>query len=328
MARCVTTYFRQKAERQSNSMLTFLFSSGKSNRKLRGVIAIVTVVLLTIALSVGILAPSLSKAAQAAPTSTLVPFAGTVPTLLAHSSYLGPVDRNTSINLSFGLRLRYASELKGYVEDITRPTSVNYHHYLTPKQFMGVYAPTQVSYNALIQYVQSSGFSVVNTYQDRLLVTFKGTVGLAEQVFHVTINNYSTNGQSFYSNTTDPQLPSTIVGAIQSFDGLNNALHWQHAPLTSQPLSVQSQTAGAPNVSCIGHGNGYYTPDQIASGYNLNGLYGQGYHGEGQTVALFELDSFQASDLSAYESCFGNSHAMIQTIKTGPDPIPADSGMI
>ncbi|HEY6408131.1 MAG TPA: S53 family peptidase, partial [Ktedonobacteraceae bacterium] len=148
----------------------------------------------------------------------------------------------------------------------------------------------------------------------------------AEQVFHVTINYYKApGGQAFYSNATDPQLPASLAGQVQSISGLNNSMHWRHSALHTHTLT--GHTALQPNVTCQGHGGNYFTPDQIQTAYNLNGIYGKGFHGEGQTVALFELDTFQSGDIAAYTSCFGHSHTSIQAIKAGVGTVPSDSGV-
>jgi kumamolisin len=299
-------------------------SSRMGGRKGRSRLLFLSVaVCLIITLISGTLLFYRNGAARAAAQNTLVPFHGTVPTLLNKSKLLGPAEATQPITLSIGLNLRYASQLKGYVQDIYRPKSINYHRYLTPQQFDGVFAPSPATYNAVLTYLQQSGFTITNTYANRLTIGFNGTVGLAEQAFHVTINNYTApNGQAYYANTGDPLLPASIASNVLSLDGLNNALHYQHAAM---PVSQQGSS---PSVSCLGNGSGYLTPGQIASAYNLQGIYNQGLHGGGQTVGLFELDSFQMSDITTYESCYGKSKTTITTIKTGTDPIPADKGML
>ncbi|MGB8344791.1 MAG: S53 family peptidase [Ktedonobacteraceae bacterium] len=304
------------------------FSSRMGNKKGRSQLLFLSVIVcLIITLTSGTLLFYRNGSARAAATNALVPFHGTVPTLLKQSKLLGATDANQSITLSIGLNLRYENQLKGYIQDIYRPKSINYHRYLTPQQFDGVFAPSPATYNAVLHYLQQSGFTITNTYTNRLLIGFRGTIGLAEQAFHVTINNYTApNGQAYYANTSDPLLPASIASNVLSLDGLNNTLHFQHAAMPARTLP--SSGSNSPTVSCLGHGGGYLTPDQIASGYNLQGIYNQGLHGGGQIVGLFELDSFQMSDISAYESCYGKSKTNIATIPTGQDPIPADKGMI
>ena len=72
-------------------------------------------------------------------------------------------------------------------------------------QFIGTFAPTQATYSAFTSYLQNDGLTITNTYKHRMLIGFSGTVALAEQVFHVSINNYtSAKGEAFYLNTAGP----------------------------------------------------------------------------------------------------------------------------
>ncbi len=71
----------------------------------------------------------------------------------------------------------------------------------------------------------------------------------------------------------------------------------------------------------------YFTPSQIQTAYNLSGLYSEGDRGEGQTVALFELDTFQKSDLTNYESCYDyHTRTHVYTIPVDGGPPPPSSG--
>src|SRR5712692_7370327 len=369
------------------SQFSPLFQRGHQ-RGPRTIYPLLVLPLLAIVLITGTCTLYLNNFAHAAPLDTLAPFAGTIPAVVAHSKLDGPTDPSQIISLAIGLRLRNPDMLKGYVEDISRPKSVNYHRYLSPAQFEGAFSPAQATHDTLLQYLKASGFTITHTYRHRLLIAFSGSVGLAEQVVHLTINNYTApGGQLFYSNHSDPQLPSALVGQLQSISGLNNALHWHHSQLATHatpttpttPTTVshtdsnfatvdkQNQACNAagrgqsihsrgdglsspwfpfttlspwfpsttlspcalnPSISCLGHGSNYYTPDQVQAAYNLNGIYNRGIHGEGQTVALFELDTFQASDLAAYASCYGHSHTSIQTIKTGSGSVSSDSGIV
>jgi Pro-kumamolisin, activation domain len=295
----------------------------------RTIYSLFIIPLLAIVLLAGTLTLYHYNFARAASADTLVSFPGMVPPAVAHSKLVGQANPQQTISLSIGLRLRNAGALKSYVADIARPKSANYHRYLTAAQIQGAFSPSIATHNAVLQYLRSSGFTITHTYNHRMLVTFSGTVGLAEQVFHVTINNYTApGGQAFYSNSADPEVPASLAGLIQSISGLNNFQRWHHASVQTHALT--SHASITPSVTCLGHSsnNSYYTPDQIQTAYNLNGLYGKGFHGEGQTVALFELDTFQSGDLSAYESCFGHSHTTIQTIKAGSGTVPSDSGIV
>src|SRR5439155_11383282 len=237
-------------------------------------------------------------------TGKFVPFPGTISPLLVSSRLRGPANPEQEIALSIGLRVNNEAELDRYVQDIANPASVNYHRFLNAGQFTAVFAPGTGQYATVRQYLQAAGFTITHTYKHHLLISFRGSIGQVEQAFHVTINSYTTDdGKNFYANANDPLLPASIVASVLSLSGLNNATQWQRPPKlahTAMPQHTPQHTSG-----CPGHGTGYVTPDQTAAAYNLNRLYNAHYAGEGQTVALFELDTFVLGDLQHYASCYG-----------------------
>ncbi len=92
----------------------------------------------------------------------------------------------------------------------------------------------------LSQFLLTNGFTITHTYSHHLLIAFSGTIGQAEQTFHVTINTYSApDGHSFYANASNPLLPSSIIGLVQSIGGLNNATQW-HRPTIERYTALAS----------------------------------------------------------------------------------------
>lgn len=306
------------------------FPFEKGSRKSRILYRMLVILLLCISFTSGILVLHASIGAHGASADTLVPFQGTLPAALTHSKLDGLANPQQHISLTIGLQMRNANALQAYVQDISNRKSVNFHRYLTSAQFIGAFAPTKATYSAISAYLQNAGFTITNTYKHRMLIGFSGTIGLAEQVFHVTINDYtSVKGEAFYSNSADPLVPSSLVGFIESISGLNNAEHFQHSALTAQGTAATAiRTTASKNSAapCPVGGSGYYTPSQYATGYNFNGLYSAGYHGEGQTIALFELATYQPGDISAYQACYGQSHTPISTIVVSGTP-PTDNGV-
>lgn len=247
---------------------------------------------------------------------TLAPIKGQVPALVSKSTLVGPTDSNQSLSLSVGLKLRNADSLKAYVDSASRTKSINAHHHLTQAQIAAAYAPLASSQQAVINYLQGFGFQVTSTGKLHLTIGFQGTVGDAENAFHIQINNYrSPKGQNFYANATDPSVPASLAQLIQSIIGLDNARHFTHVPVTKKASG--SGAFSPSNISCPGASSGnplYYLPSQIASAYNLNGFYSNGFNGEGQQVALIEFDDYKSSDISAYTQCFGGRNVPINKV--------------
>ncbi len=267
--------------------------------------------------------------ARAASANAIVTFPTTRPAVLKQSSIHGDANVQQRISLSIGLRVPNQVGLTQYVQDISRPGSVNYHRYLSPAQYEGAFSPSKATYSAVENYLQSAGFIITHTYSNRLLIAFSGTVAQVNRTFGVTLRNYSApGGISYYANDTDPQLPAWLANQVQSFAGLNNAVRLQHPPLSTR---TNTQDIHAPlTTTCPGHDpqGRYLTADQMATAYNIDSLYNAGLHGEGQTVALFELDTFNKNDLTAYAACYGHSHTPIQTVIAGSSAVSSDSGIV
>src|SRR5579875_377905 len=248
--------------------------------------------------------------------ATLVPIKGQVPTLVKTSTLLGPTNTNQSLTLSVGLQLRNSSALKDFADNAIRSRSTRAPQHLTSAQVAEAFAPLASSQQAVIDYMQSYGFTVTMTLSQHLVIGFKGTVADAENAFHIQINNYrSAKGQSFYAPSSDPSVPADLAGLVQNIAGLNDVAHFSHPPtkFTKQVTSASVSNA----VSCLGAGSagaGYYLPSQFATGYDLAGLYNAGFKGEGQTVGLIEFDDYIASDISNYASCYGGAKVPISRV--------------
>ena len=161
--------------------------------------------------------------------------------------------------------------------------------------------------------MQQMGFIKTVTYKNHMLIDFQGTIGQAENAFHIQINNYhSPAGNEFYAPSSEPSVPVTLGSIIKSIIGLDNARKFKHSPIiSSKRVSLK---ASSNTISCPVNGSGYFLPSQFATAYNLTKLYNLGLYGEGQTISLFELDDYNASDISAYSSCFGGSNVPISRI--------------
>jgi kumamolisin len=87
-------------------------------------------------------------------------------------------------------------------------------------------------------------------------------------------------------------------------------------------LRAQSATTGVGPQPCTGAGTitaaqsyyGFgYLANQIAQAYGLDSFYANGDEGQGQTIALLELEPNKATDIDTYQGCYG-THATVNYI--------------
>lgn len=268
------------------------------------------------------------RAAPNAHASGLVPLTGQVPDLEGKSQLPGAANSSTQVTLLVGLHMRNQAALQAYVDNLSRPHSIMAHHYLTPVQIATAYGPSSGSQQAVVAFMQAAGFQETLTFKHHLLIGFKGTIGQAEAAFHVRINNYrAPGGRQFYAPASNPLIPEALSPIIQSINGLDNAAQFTHPPVPAHN-SLQATIA---NASCPSPGsNGsYFVPTQIAGAYNLDDLYNAGFRGEGQTVALYELDDYSLGDIKTYTSCYGGGAVPINRVLVdgGTGQGPADGAI-
>ena len=224
---------------------------------------------------------------------------GNIVPLIAQAQFLQATDPNQQLNLSIGLQLRNAPDLDNLLSAIYDPQSSQYHHYLTPDQFNQLFAPTSDQVQQVVAYLQSQGLTVNSIAPNNLLIDATGSIGQVQQAFNTQINNYQVGSHTFYANTTPPSVPTSISQYIASIGGLDNSVQYQplyqrlasHAAATRQN-HIHTTTLAGPTSG--------YGPQDLSNAYDAAPLQNAGTLGDNQTIALFELDGYQASDVAQY----------------------------
>src|SRR5215469_8791253 len=228
----------------------------------------------------------------------------TVP-LVSHAQSLGAANAQQQLNLSVGLQLRNRQELQGLLSDMYNPQSSLYHHFLTPQQFAAEFGPTAGQQQRVIAYLRQQGLGIVHVSSNGLLIDASATVAQAESAFRVTINNYRRGANVFYANANAPTIPGSLSSIIASIGGLDNSVH-MHPLLHLAGPAHGNTKPGKGNTTRQAHAQphagpaGGYTPADLNGAYDANPLLQSGVQGNNQTVAVFELDGYQSSDITQY----------------------------
>ncbi|HLX55644.1 MAG TPA: S53 family peptidase, partial [Ktedonobacteraceae bacterium] len=224
---------------------------------------------------------------------------GQVAPLIQQAQLLQTTSSGQQLNLSLGLQPPNTAALNALLGSIYDPQSPQFHQYLTPDQFEALFAPTPDEAQQVVSYLQSQGMTVTNVASNNMLIDASGTVAQVEQAFSTTINNYQLGSQVFYANATPPVVPAAISQLITSIGGLDDSTQYQ--PLYLRMLNTGHFSA---RVDANGPTAGY-GPKDLAAAYDAASLQSSGIQGENQTVALFELDGYQPSDVAQYFSNYG-----------------------
>jgi len=265
--------------------------------------------------------------------SSLITLGGNVP-LLARAQYdQGEALASTQlthIRLVLSRSGDQQAALDQYLAELQDKSSPNYHKWLTPEQFGKLYGPADSDVATIVAWLESHGLKLEAVSTGRTNIAFSGTASQVGEAFHTSIHSFQANGEQFYSNTTDPRIPSALVTVVKGVAHLNTIKPRPQSvpgrmgmfdPSTGRMAPVSSSTSGArPNLTyedTSGYQNLYVVPGDAATIYdtpnttlNANYTSGTNYTGSGVTIGVGGDSAIQTQYVTAYRSLFlGDSTA-------------------
>jgi hypothetical protein len=178
---------------------------------------------------------------------------------------------------------------------------------LTPASFAAAYGPSVADYTAVTAFAIANHLSVVQSYTARNLLSVSGTVTAIQGALGVTLNQYQRpDGTIFFAPANAPSvnLATSLLGVL----GLDNY---------SLPLPA---AGGSASTACFPSPNGpqgAYAGTDFRNAY-LSACVSSALEGQGQTIALFEPDSYLPADITAYANGTG--------LKESPLDVPGLAG--
>ncbi len=263
---------------------------------------------------------AVSTAAAASPSRVRV---GSPPRHPARSSVVGTLPSATRIALTVTLKPRDPAGLASYAQAVSSPGSSLYHHYLTVDEFRQRFGPTRVQIDAVETSLSAQGLRPGSVSTNGLAIPVSASAGAIAHAFSLSFQRVAlASGRTAFANTQAPQFAASSAGIVQGVIGLDTlslphpqglqVAHGRaHSAAAAAPGPVPQVVTGGPQPcsAAVSHApsDDAYTADQIASAYKFSSLYGAGDEGAGQTIAVFELEPNEASDIAAYQACYGTS---------------------
>ncbi|MHB1964321.1 MAG: protease pro-enzyme activation domain-containing protein, partial [Acidimicrobiales bacterium] len=304
--------------------------------------ALATGVLAAGVLAAGVLAAGVATAPVAGgATGVRSALSGAVPSLPRGAIVDGPVAAQRQIEVSVVLAVPDPGQVSAFVAAVSDPSSPDYRHYLAPGQFAARFGPSPAAIAAVRAYLAGQGLAVGPTAGDGLEVPASGPASAVEGAFATGLAQVTLpSGVRGFTATATPSVPASLGGAVQSVMGLNDLSTWrpQLAPMAAAPggaarasaaVGVTAATSGAVAAAAGGGPQpcaaeqqaqaptSTLSMAQLASTYGFSGLYAQGRTGLGVTIALYELEPYDPSDVAAFESCYGLDNPIRQVAVDG-----------
>ena len=241
---------------------------------------------------------ALSSALLAAPAQPRMALPGGMTPLASVSQPLGVTAPSAAVPLAISLPLRNQAQMQQLLQDLYNPSSSRYGQFLTPAEFAAQFGPTQADYNAVIAFAQSQGLTVTHTHPERTLLDVSGPASAIQSAFGVTLRQYvSPAGAVFHAPDSAPSVPASLAGRISAVCGLDTSVKRSTNLQQRQSVSISNAASVPPGSGPFGG----VVPTDIRTAYNLTST---GLTGAGQTLAVFELDTYTPKDVLRYERNF------------------------
>ena len=247
-------------------------------------------------------------------TQTISPSAGTTslpgqippPVAAGVASFASTIPAALQLHMELTFNMRNAASFQQCLNAINDPSSPDFHDFLTSSS-LEPYVPTPGERASVTNYLEANGFQVTDG-SSPLTLQLTASAAVAEATFGIKIDLFSEKGQvNFYAPATNPSLPGSLAGLIDSIGGLAN---YTTIARTESPCS------------------GPYCPQGIQTGYSLTSLYGPGYNGAGESIAIADEpgDPDMQSAINTFDSQYGLPSTVLTILHPDGTPSSYDPG--
>ena len=246
---------------------------------------------------------------------------GSAPAVPDGARIVSAVPATTQLHVTVTLQSQDPAGLAAFATEVSTPGSPLYRDYITPAEFAQRFGATPQAVQAVDSSLESHGLVPGTVSANALSIPVTASAGSLSSAFATSFSRVAlADGSSAIVNSQAPSLDSTIAPDVQGVLGLSTVS--QEKPLLVQahdatalaPADRAHIATGGPQpcapAADTGQQDGGFTADQIAAAYGLSGLYQSGGangtpdEGAGQTVAILELESYDPSDIAAFEHCY------------------------
>jgi len=200
----------------------------------------------------------------------------------------------TRITMFFSSSASQQAGLSQLLAEQQDRASLNYHQWLTPREFGARFGLSESDLNKITAWLESRGFVVQDVPESRNAVSFSGSAAQVAAAFSTGIHRYIVNGEQHYANAAEPSVPATLDGVVSAIAGLND--------FRPRPRIVQHNAAPPQRNLTDGTGNHFLGPADFGVIYDVNPLYSRGIDGTGQKIAIAGQSDIQLGDIQQFRT--------------------------
>jgi uncharacterized protein (TIGR03437 family) len=250
--------------------------------------------------------------------SRRVLLAGSLQPAVQLATDLGPTDFSLPVE-GVTILLKPSSDRQKALEDLLTaqadPNSPDYRKWLTPDEYADRFGASTGDISKISSWLQSQGLQVDHTARGRNWIVTSGTEAQMQAAFNVELHRYRAGGEIHFANAGEVSVPEALAGMVAAVQGLHDFRMKPSAPRRMVQPDFNSAS-----------GNHYLAPDDIATIYGINALYGTGVDGTGQKIVIAGQSALNAGaggtfpDLDTFRSKFNLPPNTPQLVLFGSNP--------
>jgi kumamolisin len=207
--------------------------------------------------------------------------------------------------------------LTRFADSVDTPGSPDYGDYAPVAWLARRFGAGAATRRRVTTYLRAHGATAVRVDATGQLVEARIDETQAERLFHTTLTRRrGARDSSFLAPVAAARVPRAIRRLVTGVIGLDTV------SLDDDTLAASSGYSGpdpgaTPSGCTSGTAEGGFTPNEYLDAYQYAALQQQGLLGQGESVALIEIDGFQMGDLETFANCFGLHLPTIRTYSVG-----------
>jgi subtilase family serine protease len=241
----------------------------------------------------------------------------------AGASRVGAAAADGTVSLALPLKADEPG-LERFASAVSTPGSAQYGQYESIGNLARRFGASAPERSQVVSFLRRSGATGVKIDVTGLFADATLKVSDAQRLFGATLGDFhSARAGRFMAPDSPASIPAALRSAVTGVVGLDTrplfgapqarrstSAVWPHAAaaapadLTNDDESGYLQRTGTPTGCPRAMAQSGFTPNQYLTAYNFTPLQSAGLEGQGERVALIEIDGFRYSDLRAFAKCF------------------------
>ncbi|MHB1568521.1 MAG: protease pro-enzyme activation domain-containing protein, partial [Solirubrobacteraceae bacterium] len=218
--------------------------------------------------------------------------------------------RRQVLHETVALSPRDPAALAAYAAAVADPASPLYRHYLSVAQFARRFGPTVAQVASVRRLLARHGLVAGTLSASHLELSVAGAAR-ASHAFTAAVARPAGGSAGTAFSTSSGGLVQGVIAPGAPAPTASIVLRSAHPALVPRPHGASALATAGPQAcsaaSQTAADGGAYTAGQIGAAYGLSNYWAAGNEGQGITIALYELEPFSASDVAAYQACYGTA---------------------